>query len=102
MEKEILKTKIDRRLIIYLKIMDEQYKPIPVSRALEIGEEFDKDQVLIFAYDNKRKYIHATSWGRSQLDKRCVAQLSEIISNLLGGDPVDKVIFEDPGNLLTK
>lgn len=47
----------------------KEYKPIPVSAAKRIAEEFDKNQVIIVAWDREFGREHVTTYGKTK--KEC-------------------------------
>lgn len=39
------------------------YQPVPIEAAKRIAEEFAKNQVAIWTYDNAHRTQHVTTWG---------------------------------------
>lgn len=102
MEKEILQTRVDRNLIIYIKVMDANYKAVGIDIAAAIGSKFDKDRVLIFSFDSRTNTIHSTAWGKTKEDAIHANAESIMITKMLGGDLEKREIYEDPDNLIRK
>lgn len=57
----------------------KKYKPVPITAAREIAKRFDKDQVIVVAWDGVHKKEHVTTYGVNKEQCRQAA---------LGGDRV--------------
>lgn len=64
----------------------KDYKPVPVSAARDVANSFDKDVVVIIAYDNAHNLTNTTTYGRDALDKIRAADLGEILAKAAGCD----------------
>lgn len=93
---------MERKLIIYLKVMDSNYKAVGIDIAAAIGSKFDKDRVLIFTFDNVNNKIHSTAWGRTKEESELACLESIMITEMLGGDLAKKKVYEDPLGLIKK
>lgn len=62
------------------------YKPIPVSVAVQIAESFEKSMVVIMAYDPKHERSHTTTYGQNPADKENAAKIGDACSVLVCGE----------------
>ena len=60
------------------------YKPIPVSTARAIATEFDKDQVIIVAWQKDGSRTHITTFGNGKDFSRMAAEGGKVIEKCLG------------------
>lgn len=74
-----------------------QYKPVPVDTARQIASDFDKQIVVILAYDNAAKLTHTTTYGVPEFPqaKDLAAEWGEIVTKAIGADTSHAVVFED-------
>lgn len=61
-----------------------KYKPITIKAAKEIANSFDKDQVIIVAWDKKYEKVHVTTYGKSLEDCDQAAEGGNFIKRALG------------------
>lgn len=71
------------------------YVPVPVEAAAEIGKRYDKDIVVICAWDFAHGMLHTTTWGAAPLDKHHAAVAGEICAKALRADFAARTLFED-------
>lgn len=75
-----------------------EYKPVPVTVAVAIAENFDKDVVVVMCIDRTCNKTHFTTYGKSPADKIDAAKFGELISQGLGcRGPLEQ--FEDFRNV---
>ncbi len=72
-----------------------EYCEIPVHVAKSIAETFQKDQVIILAFDAEHQLTHTTTYGKTAVDKENAAAAGELLSKTLGCDLGKKVEYED-------
>lgn len=60
------------------------YAAISVHEARQIGEGYQKDMVLILAYDHKSGRTHATTWGRGAADKAGAVNVRNLCLEAIG------------------
>ena len=77
------------------KLAIDGYREIPVDAAQKIGDAFDKDIVIITAWDSRHLMIHTTTWGRNLDDKLRAADGGEIVARALGADLDRTTTFTD-------
>ncbi len=75
--------------------MPKKYKPVPVEVAQKIASDFDKDMVIVLAYDKAHDRTHTTTYGVSPEDKENAARLGETLTAACGADVSAKTTFED-------
>lgn len=73
----------------------KEYKDIPVRAAVEIAEQFDKDIVVILAWNHEHHKFHTVTYGVAPKDKTPAANLGEIVTKAAGGDVSQKAFVED-------
>lgn len=86
------------------KTMSE-YKNIPIAAATAILEEYEKDEVIIIAWDGKHNRTHITTDGSSEIHKSNAALGSNALIKYLkkvGVISGDSQVYEDPNNRLAK
>lgn len=71
------------------------YKEVPVSAAVRLANEFDKDVVVIVSVDRDYALNHFTSYGRNAADKSDAATLADHIAKSLNVDPATIIGFSD-------
>ena len=80
------------------------YKPIPIAVAERILKEFDKDEVIIIAWEGKTGCTHITTAGTTMDHKRNAAKGGKALEAYLEKvgviDPAGGKVFEDPYGLL--
>lgn len=64
--------------------LSEDYKPVPVIEARAIAERYDKDQVLIFAWDKRNGRTHITTYGSDEAHARMAAKGGNKVAEILG------------------
>jgi len=60
------------------------YKNIPIASAKKIAEQYDKDQVIIIAWDKTHKLTHVTTFGKTVEDCKQAAQGGNKLKQALG------------------
>jgi hypothetical protein len=60
------------------------YKDIPIERAREIAETFDKDQVIIVTWDKAHGRTHVTTFGKTVDECEQAAQGGNRVKQALG------------------
>lgn len=73
----------------------KKYIPIPVIALADIAESFEKDIVVISAWDREHSRLHVSTYGITEEDKYAAAKAGEIVFEALGGDNKEKIVFED-------
>jgi hypothetical protein len=71
------------------------HTPIPVEVAKQIATDFNKQIVVVLAYENESGLMHTTTYGVSPFDKENAAAAGEICTKALGFDLGKKQTFED-------
>lgn len=79
--------------------MAEPYKPVPVSAAVAIADQFDKEMVVILAYDAVHQLTHTATYGRTPRSKEIAADAGERCTVELGGAIEAKRTWEDFRNM---
>jgi hypothetical protein len=72
-----------------------EYQPIPVSEAKRIAEQFDKDMVIINAWDSEHQLNHTTTYGKTPEQKEIAADAGEVTARALGCCIEAKKSYED-------
>ena len=72
-----------------------EYKPIPVSEAQRIADQYEKPIVIILAFDRAHGLLHTTTFGQDAQDKDWAAQGGEIATRALGGGVDEKSNYQD-------
>lgn len=67
--------------------MTDEYKPVNVDAARQIGHAFEKDIVVILSYDDKHEMVHTTTWGATPQLKIAAGRLGEQCCETFGGHP---------------
>ena len=75
--------------------MGKAYKGVTVAAARKIAVEFDKDMVIILAYDAIHAMTHTTTYGKSAEDKEAAAMLGEQLTAACNVDMTKKEIHAD-------
>lgn len=75
--------------------MPEEYKPVPVAVAVAIAENFDKEMVVILAYDAVHQLTHTTTYGRTPQSKEIAADAGDRCTVELGAAIEAKRTHED-------
>ena len=65
---------------------ESTYVEVPVSAAREIAERYQKDIVIINAWDAVHQLIHTATYGVTAVDKRFAAHGGHLTSQALGAD----------------
>jgi hypothetical protein len=60
------------------------YKEVPVSVAMDIARHFDKDQVIIVAWDTAHHRTHVTTYGKTPFERQQAAQGGNLVKKALG------------------
>lgn len=63
------------------------YTPVNVDAARTIGQQFEKDIVVIVSYDDKHETVHTTTWGSTPELKTAAGRLGEQCCTAFGGHP---------------
>lgn len=71
------------------------YLGIPVETARGIASEFDKQIVIICAWNHAHKQLHTTTYGAEPQDKISAANGGEICAKALGMDLSKSNVTED-------
>ena len=75
------------------------YLPIPVSTAKKVAKEFNKDEVMIIAWDDETNQVHVTTYGSTEAHCDNAAKGSKVITEYLikSGllEPEGGVVYED-------
>lgn len=74
---------------------EHSYKGVPVEAARSVGQLFDKNMVVILAYDRVHEKTHTTTWGRTPEDKLGVARLGDICAEACGADMSKTEVYQD-------
>jgi len=61
-----------------------EYKDIPVSTALNIAEQYNKDQVIIVTWDKNHNTTHVTTFGKTKDDCLQAAEGGNRVKKALG------------------
>jgi len=72
-----------------------EYLGVPVQKAREIAREFDKQIVIIAAWNHAHKRLHTTTYGVNPTDKISAANGGEMVAKALGMDLGKGEINED-------
>lgn len=72
-----------------------EYRPVPVSTAKAIADEFEKATVVIVCWDRQHELTHVTTYGETAFDKENAAAAGQICAKALGRDLGSKQEFED-------
>ena len=75
--------------------MGEPYKAVTVAAAKKIAEAFDKDMVIILAWDARHALMHTTTYGREAPDKEAAAMLGEHLAKACDLDLSQKQVHAD-------
>lgn len=71
------------------------YLSIPVESAREISRQFDKQIVVICAWNHEHRKLHTVTYGVEPHDKISAANAGEICTKALGMDLAKSVPIED-------
>lgn len=86
--------------------MMSEYKNIPITAATKILEEYEKDEVIIIAWDGKQNRVHITTDGSNEEHKANAAKGSVALTDYLlerGVISERGAPYEDPnGRLIPK
>lgn len=72
-----------------------EYKPIPVETARQIARDFDKQIVVICAWNHDHKLLHTVTYGVQPKDKISAANAGDICTKALGMDLTRSDVTED-------
>lgn len=72
-----------------------EYQPVPVEAARQIGQQLSKAIVCIVAIDSQHDLLHVTTWGDSADRKYQAARLGDSIARWAGADLNRRTNFED-------
>ncbi|NDY56304.1 hypothetical protein G3N56_06040 [Desulfovibrio sulfodismutans] len=61
-----------------------EYVPVPIEAAKRIAEDYDKEQVIIIAYDDKHQLKHCTTYGKTLRDAALAAAVGAHLKAWLG------------------
>lgn len=64
--------------------MKKRYKGVPVAAARAIAQQFDKDQVIIVAWDRAHGREHVTTYGKTIEECAQVAAGGNLVKQALG------------------
>jgi len=73
----------------------KEYKRIPVEICRQLSADFDKEIVIVCAWDSEHEKLHTTTYGKEPQDKINAARGGEICAKALGCDLGRKEDFED-------
>lgn len=73
----------------------DQYRPVPVSAAKAVGQQYAKSIVVILSWDPLHEKLHTTTWGLTENDKHMAALGGELAATALGFDLFRGTKFED-------
>jgi len=76
------------------KTMSNTGKPIPSEVLKEIAEKFDKDIVVMVAWDLENGHLHGVSYAKGNVHKAGAHTMSKAFVSMAGGDIKDAVEFE--------
>ena len=62
----------------------DDYKAIPIAEARAIAGKYDKDQVLIFAWESKTGKTHITTYGSNKAFCKMAAEGGKKVADMLG------------------
>lgn len=71
------------------------YREVPVAEAKRIAEQFDKEMVIINAYDDRHRLTHTTTYGKTPQQKEIAADAGERTARALGCALEAKKSYED-------
>lgn len=74
---------------------DSSYIEVPVSAARQIAEQFQKDIVIVNAWDSVHELMHTTTYGVTAADKRWAALGGALSSEALGCNLAKVKSFSD-------
>lgn len=74
---------------------EKEYKPIPVSAAADLARQYDKQMVVVIAYDMVHMQVQTTTFGSEEKYQEFAKVLGEVFTNLAGGDVLKAKVFED-------
>jgi hypothetical protein len=72
-----------------------EYVPVPVEAARAVAQRWEKQVVVIVAWDQGHNKVHTTTYGFSPRDKIAAAKLGELLTAAAGADRSESVGFED-------
>lgn len=64
--------------------MKSQYVNVPASAAEEIAEKYNKDQVIIIAWEEQENRTYVTTFGKTKEDCKLAAEGGNLIKKYLG------------------
>lgn len=73
----------------------DDYKPVTVEAARQIGQHFEMGVVVILSMDSKHNLMHCTTWGDSAAQKALAADLGDQLARSSGIDFSKLQTFED-------
>ena len=68
--------------------------PIPSQVLKDIAEKFEKDIVVMVAWDMKNGQIHGVSYAKTEAHKAGAHNMSKAYVSMAGGDIKESVDFE--------
>lgn len=75
--------------------MGGTYKSVSVQAAKRISREFDKDIVVVLAFDTSHMKMHTTTYGKTPEDKQAAALLGDRLTEACGVDITKRETFSD-------
>ena len=71
------------------------YISVPADEAKNLLENYDKDMVVILAWDMENEQLHTTTSGRDDHFKEYAAAMGDLLPTLIGADITKAKTFED-------
>lgn len=69
--------------------------PVPVEVAKRISDDYEKDIVIVLAWQRSSALIHTTTYGKTAEDKIASAVLGNSLTAAMGCDMSKSTIWED-------
>lgn len=73
----------------------KEYKQVPVSEAVAIGDKYDKHAVVIMTLDMEHRRVHATTAGKGTELQNEAHEFGQLFMHIMGGDLSKKKEFQD-------
>jgi hypothetical protein len=70
------------------------YRPVPVEAAKHVAQVYEKDQVVILAWDRAHETLHTTTYGKTAEDKVSAGGLAVLCNQAAGLDGEPRTTFE--------